>query len=183
MIPSMMNMMKKYGFMGGMIILGVIVGVIAGRIVVMRAIDKKNNEVHDIVVQAMEPVAMDPFVYQFETIDWVFTPTSEQGVGVPLTHVALWLKDFSRNPGFPVVFEKPFKLGTYAGDCVSRDTLAPGTISGIPVAFAQCTQNDQTIELGVFQQGTMISFAKRDRAESENFVTLYSIDMTSIVRE
>ena len=135
------------------------------------------------IVQDVEPVASGAFVYKFKNIDWVFDVSSEAGVGVPLTDVKIWFKDFTRHNNMIVNFEKPYKLGTYQGDCISVDRLENISESqGRPLGYAQCTYNKEVTDIAVFQNKNIISFKKRLPTVDNEFTLLYDVDITDIVK-
>ena len=136
-----------------------------------------------VTAQNMEPFATGPFVYQFQGIDWVFDVNDEEGVGVPLTDVKLWFTNFSRHNGTTVKFEKPYKLGTYQGDCQAVAALEfDAEVEGTPLAYAQCTHAEEVTDIAVFQEENMIHFKKRLVSSGNGFGSIYSIDMTEMVR-
>ncbi|MBP6925843.1 MAG: hypothetical protein KBC22_02210 [Candidatus Pacebacteria bacterium] len=148
--------------------------------------DKKADIVSEptgTAVQDIQPVTAGSFEYKFKNIDWVFDVNGEETVGVPLTDVKVWFKDFTRHNGMIVNFEKPYKLGTYQGDCAIVDRLEDVTESqGRPLGFAQCTYGEEVTEIAIFQNESIISFKKRLQDADAEFTLLYDVDITDIVK-
>ena len=148
--------------------------------------DKKADVVSEpagTAVQDMQPVISGSFEYKFKNIEWVFDVNSEESVGVPLTDVKVWFKDFTRHNDFIVNFEKPYKLGTYQGDCIAVEYLEDVDDSeGRPIGYATCTYNQEITDIAVFQNENIISFKKRLPANGSEFTLLYDVDMTDMVK-
>jgi len=179
------NIQQKRAWIGFLVILVLAVIIVAIATRGFKKNDKKTNEEVtplNNTIQVMEPVTVGSFVYQFQGVNWVFEPNDEEGVGVPLTDVKVWLDKFSRHAGSYVTFENPYKLGTYRGDCVQVDTLDfDTTVEKRLLAYAQCTWNEEVVDITVFQDGQSILFKKRISGDSQ-FELLYSIDITTIVK-
>jgi len=139
--------------------------------------------VSGVKAQNMKPYATGPFVYQFQSIDWVFDVSDEEGISIPLTDVKLWFNNFSRHNGTTVNFEKPYKLGTYQGDCQAVAALEFDIeTEGTPLAYTQCTHEGEMTEIAVFQEENMIHFKKRLASSGNEFGSIYSVDITGIVK-
>lgn len=183
------NSQQKNTWTGFLIGLGLVVIIIIIIIAIAKGssnekVEEDNKEkVVGIITQKMEPFATGPFEYKFKDIEWVFDISNEEGVGVPLTDVKLWLTDFSRHNGSMVNFEKPYKLGTYQGDCKEVMSLEfDAEKQGRPLAYAQCEYGEEVTDIAVFQDKNIISFKKRLQAPDETFALVYEVDMTEMVK-
>ena len=183
------NTQRKSSWTGFFIGLGLVVVIIIVIIALAKGGAKRNadsagsTQVTGVSAQNMEPFATGPFVYQFQGVDWVFDVSDEEGIGIPLTDVKLWFTNFSRHNGTNVKFEKPYKLGTYQGDCQAVAALEFDVeAEGIPLGYAQCVHGEETTDLAIFQEENMIHFKKRLVSSGNGFGSIYSIDMTEMVK-
>jgi len=136
-----------------------------------------------VAAQDMEPYATGPFVYQFQGIEWIFDLSTEEGARIPLTDIKLWFTNFSRHNGTVVKFEKPYKLGTYLGDCQAIEALELDIeTEGTPLAYAQCAYEGEMTDIAVFQEDNMIHFKKRLVSSGSGFGSIYSVDITEMVK-
>lgn len=148
------------------------------------------DENGDVVEEEVELTALSPtetivsgdYEYDFSGIEWIFDTEDEQVVGTGNTYLKMMFADFTRN-GNAITFGRPYKLGFHPGTCQSVDFLDTTEISGIPVAYAKCSDGTTTREFAAVQDmENVIIQMKETSLNDAEWQEWYKINVTEIVR-
>jgi len=155
-------------------------------------IDEENNgeevildEDGNVVSTPTSPtqtITSDGYEYAFSGVEWIFDTEDEQVIGTGNTYLKMMFADFTRN-GNAISFGRPYKLGFHPGTCSSIDFLDTTEVSGIPIAYARCSDGTTTREFAVLQNMEEVIIEMRETSD-ENLVwqEWYKINVTEIVR-
>jgi hypothetical protein len=129
-----------------------------------------------------EPVVSGDYEYAFSGVEWIFDTEDEQVVGTGNTYLKMMFADFTRN-GNAITFGRPYKLGFHPGTCQSVDFLDTTEISGIPVAYARCSDGATTREFVALQDmENVIIQMKEISLDDAEWQEWYKVNVTEIVR-
>lgn len=130
-----------------------------------------------------EPIVSGDYEYAFSGVEWMFDTEDPLVVGTGNTHLKMMFADFTRN-GNAITFGRPYKLGFHPGTCESVEFLDTTDVSGIPLAYAKCSDGETTREFAVLQESEKVSVKMNEvkGGEETGFKDWYKIDVTEIVK-
>lgn len=147
--------------------------------------DPIDSEVEELELTALSPaevIVAGDFEYAFSGIEWMFDTEDEQVVGTNQTYLKMMFADFTRN-GNAITFGRPYKLGIHPGTCEATDELDTSSLSGIPLAYARCSDGNITREFAVLQDSeNVIISMKETTLENPVWQEWFKVDVTEIVR-
>jgi hypothetical protein len=132
---------------------------------------------------------IDPYMYRFDSITWVYDFDQSFAVN-PVTKVSFQFVNFTRRESLtPAVFYKPFLVGVYEGSCTELDELPTNTIpsyvdssvcaDGPMLAISQCGGTVITVH----QCGINLIVSETTITDSEpGWDTVRRLDMTELVQ-
>jgi len=130
-----------------------------------------------------EPIVSGDYEYAFSGVEWMFDTQDPQVVGTGNTYLKMMFADFTRN-GNAITFGRPYKLGFHPGTCEALDFLDTTDVTGIPLAYAKCSDGKTTREFAVLQEAekVMVKMNEIKGGEETGFQDWYKIDVTEIVK-
>ncbi|MFT5280832.1 MAG: hypothetical protein ACI9AR_000268 [Flavobacteriaceae bacterium] len=137
--------------------------------------------VEETEVDEMQVIEKGTFVYRFSGIEWFTEVQTESISKVPETEVSFKFDEFSRRKeGTLVTFGKPYKLGLYAGDCASDNTIDTN-VHEIFLGGVSCVQDDIHSSIALYQEGEEV-IAYRTFSDTEDSIEFFRINFTEIVK-
>lgn len=131
-------------------------------------------------------VGEDNMAYSFSGIDWSLESVETDSVDVPKTRIGFFFENFTRYEGaLPAVFNKPFHLGFYTGECTNLETLSEDedftSIEGKIISGVKCTWGEES-SLVVLAQNKNLVTAYNIVNKEVDAIAVREIDITTIVR-
>jgi len=152
--------------------------------------DKKEVEINETsetegqtALSVAEPVVSGDFQYAFSGVEWMFDTQDPLVVGTGQTYLKIMFADFTRN-GNAITFGRPYKLGFHPGTCEAVEFLDTTNVTGIPLAYAKCSDGKTTREFAVLQEAenVMVKMNEMVGEEETGFQDWYKINITEIVK-
>lgn len=145
--------------------------------------ENNTGEESTTALSPAEPVVSGDYEYEFSGVEWIFDTEDPQVVGTGQTYLKMMFADFTRN-GNAITFGRPYKLGFHPGTCESAEFFDTTEVSGIPIAYAKCSDGKITREFAVLQDKETI-MVKMNEVSGEvetGFQDWYKINVTEIVK-
>jgi hypothetical protein len=145
-------------------------------------IETEVEEVEMIAISPSQVIVAGDFEYAFSGIEWMFDKEDEQVVGTNNTYLKMMFADFTRN-GNAITFGRPYKLGVHPGTCRATDELDTSSLSGIPVAYAKCSDGKITREFAVLQDSENVIVHMRETSlAGSDWQEWFRVNVTEVVR-
>lgn len=144
---------------------------------------KDQAETPSDALSVAQPVVSGDYEYTWQGVKWIFDTESEEVAGTGQTWLKMEFADFTRN-GSAITFGRPYKLGVHPGTCKEVDYLDTSSESGIPFAYAECSDGTITRDFVVLQedQDVVVKMNETKDGEASGWQDWYKIDVTEIVR-
>lgn len=145
--------------------------------------EEVTGESEGMALSVAEPVVSGDNEYAFSGVEWMFDTEDPLVVGTGQTYLKMMFADFTRN-GNAITFGRPYKLGFHPGTCEAVDFLDTAELSGIPLAYAKCSDGKITREFAVLQEAenVMVKMNEVKGEEETGWQDWYKINVTEIVK-
>ncbi|MDQ5883269.1 MAG: hypothetical protein QG654_182 [Patescibacteria group bacterium] len=147
-------------------------------------LETENTDTKDQTALSVgEPVVSGDYEYAFSGVEWIFDTEDPLVIGTGQTYLKMIFADFTRN-GNAITFGRPYKLGFHPGTCESVEFLDTTDVSGIPLAYAKCSDGKITREFAVLQEAEKVTVKMNEiiGEEETGFEDWYKINVTEIVK-